>query len=103
MSIHYVQSMCTADTELPVWDVTGDFTEMWGISAESLRKNRNLPGRTGGERMLKMTRQGLPWWFSDKEIWLPMQVTQIRSLVQEDPTRHWATTPVGHKYWTHVP
>ena len=28
---------------------------------------------------------GLPWWFSGKKICLPMQETQVQSLVQEDP------------------
>ena len=46
---------------------------------------------------------------------LPMQGTQVRALVQEDPTCHGATKPVrhnswacalepvSHNYWTHVP
>ena len=31
---------------------------------------------------------------------LPMQVTGIRSLVQEDPTCRGATKPTGHNYWS---
>ena len=30
---------------------------------------------------------------------LPMQGTQVRSLVQEDPTCCGATKPVHHNYW----
>ena len=30
---------------------------------------------------------------------LPMQGTQVRSLVREDPTCHGATKPVHHNYW----
>ena len=30
---------------------------------------------------------------------LPMQETQVRALVQEDPTCHRATKPVRHNYW----
>ena len=36
-------------------------------------------------------------------ICLPMQGTQVPSLVQEDPTCHVATKPVNHNYWTWVP
>ena len=32
-------------------------------------------------------------------ICLPMQGTQVQSLVQEDPTCHRATKPVHHNYW----
>ena len=32
-------------------------------------------------------------------ICLPMQVTQVRVLVWEDPTCHRATRPVSHNYW----
>ena len=31
-----------------------------------------------------------------------MQGTGVQSLVQEDPTCHKPTKPVGHNYWTHV-
>ena len=30
---------------------------------------------------------------------LPMQGTQVQSLVREDPTRHGATKPMRHNYW----
>ena len=36
-------------------------------------------------------------------ICLPMQGTQVWSLVREDPTCHGATNPVRHNYWTCVP
>ena len=42
---------------------------------------------------------GLPWWLSGKRIHLPMQETQVRSLVQEDPTCCGATKPVHHDCW----
>ena len=34
---------------------------------------------------------------------LPMQGTQVRALVQEDPTCHGATKPVGHTTEAHMP
>ena len=36
-------------------------------------------------------------------ICLPIQGTQVRALVQEDPTCHGATKQVCHNYWAHVP
>ena len=36
------------------------------------------------------------WW----RICLPMQETQVRSLVREDPTRHRAAKPMHCNYWT---
>ena len=32
-------------------------------------------------------------------IYLPMQGTRVRALVQEDPTCHGASKPVRHNYW----
>ena len=32
-----------------------------------------------------------------------MQGTQVRALVQEDPSCRGATKPVSHNYWAHVP
>ena len=40
------------------------------------------------------TYQQFPWL----RIYLPMQGTQVRSLVQEDPTCHGATKPISHNY-----
>ena len=37
------------------------------------------------------------------KIHLPTQETQVRALVQEDPTCRGATKPVHHNYWAHVP
>ena len=42
---------------------------------------------------------GLPWWCSGLRLHLPMQGTQIWSLVSEDPTCCGATKPVHHNYW----
>ena len=39
---------------------------------------------------------GLSWWLRGKESTLQMQETQVRSLIQEDPTCHGATKPVHH-------
>ena len=39
-------------------------------------------------------------WF---RIRLPMQGTQVQSLVREDPTCRGATRPVRHNYWARVP
>ena len=33
-----------------------------------------------------------------KKICLPMQRTQVRALVREDPTCHRSTKPMGHNY-----
>ena len=30
---------------------------------------------------------GLPWWLSGKKICLPMQETQVQSLIQEEPLK----------------
>ena len=35
-------------------------------------------------------------------ICLPIQGTQVRALVREDPTCRGATNPVCHNYWAHV-
>ena len=51
-----------------------------------------LPGRNKKER-------GLPWW-SSGWVRLPMQGTQVRSLVWEDCTCYGATKSVHHNYWT---
>ena len=34
---------------------------------------------------------------------LPMQGTQVRALVREDPTCRGATKPVRHNYWAREP
>ena len=47
-----------------------------------------------------------PWGFPGGEglrIRLPMQGTQVRSLVWEDPTCRGATKPASHNYWACVP
>ena len=36
-------------------------------------------------------------------ICLPMQGTQVRALVREDPTCHGATKPMRHNYWPREP
>ena len=36
-------------------------------------------------------------------IHLPMQGTQVRALVREDPTCREATKPASHNYWASVP
>ena len=41
MSIHYVQSMCTAGKEWTVWDITEDFTEIWGTSPVSEEEQKH--------------------------------------------------------------
>ena len=35
-------------------------------------------------------------------IHLPMQGTWVPSLIQEDPTHHWAAKPMRHNYWACV-
>ena len=35
------------------------------------------------------------WW----RVGLPMQETQVRSVIWKDPTCCWAAKPVGHNYW----
>ena len=40
------------------------------------------------------------WWI---RLHLPMQGTQVPSLVREDPTCLGATQPVCHSYWAHEP
>ena len=55
----------------------------------------DLPFRNG--------ESGLPWWFSGKASWLPIQGTWIWSLVQKDPTCCRATKPTAHNCWAQVP
>ena len=45
----------------------------------------------------------LPWWLSGKRIRLPMQETQVQSLVWEDPTCQGATGPARHTYGAREP
>ena len=40
----------------------------------------------------------LCWWLSGKKICLPVQETQVRSLVQEESTYRGATKPVHRNY-----
>ena len=45
----------------------------------------------------------LPLWLGGKEICLPVQVTQVRSLIWEDPTSCGAAKLVCHSYWASAP
>ena len=45
---------------------------------------------------------GLPWCLSGKRIRLPVQETQVRSLVREDPPCRRAAKPTYHNYWACV-
>ena len=47
------------------------------------------------ENAIIIFQDGLPWWL---KIRLPMQGTQVRSLVWEDHTCLGATKPVRHNY-----
>ena len=46
--------------------------------------------------MVKKITPGFPWWL---RVHLPVQGTQVQSLVQEDSTGHRAAKPVRHSYW----
>ena len=45
---------------------------------------------------------GLPWWLHSKGSGLPMQETQVQSLVWEDSTCCRATNTMHHNYWACV-
>ena len=47
--------------------------------------------------------QGLPWCLSGKESTPPIQETQVRTLIWEDPTCWGTTEPVSHNYWACEP
>ena len=49
-------------------------------------------------RKLLRIELGLPWWLSGKRMHLPIQKTQLQSLVQEDPTWCRTTKPMYHNY-----
>ena len=40
----------------------------------------------------------LPWWLSGKELCLPAQETEVRSLDRADPMCHGTAKPEGHNY-----
>ena len=42
---------------------------------------------------------GFPGGSGVKKICLPMQESQVQSLVWEDPKSHGSTNPMGHNYW----
>ena len=50
------------------------------------------------EKQVKTPRRGTSLVAQWLRICLPMQGTQVRSLVQEDPTCHGATKPASHSY-----
>ena len=58
-----------------------------------------LPSRGGKTFTFKISMSGTPLVAQWLGICLPMQGTQVRSLVWEDPTCCGATEPVRHNYW----
>ena len=56
------------------------------------------PGNTLREMRVKMAWRGASLVAQWLRIRLPMQGTQVRSLVREDPTCHGATKPVHHNH-----
>ena len=54
---------------------------------------------TLGRSSVKPIGIGLPWWLSGKEFCLPMQETQVWSLIWEDPTCCRAPKPRHNNYW----
>ena len=48
-------------------------------------------------RVDQKTRPGLPWWLSGKES-APMEGTQVRFWVREDPACHRTNQPVLYNY-----
>ena len=64
---------------------------IWKCKRPRINQN-NLEKETGTSLVV--------WWL---RIRLPMQGTQVRSLVWEDPTCHGATKPRHHNYWACEP
>ena len=62
------------------------------------RRQRNFTQHVSKEIQLRASL--VAQWL---RICLPMQVTQVRALVWEDPTCRGATGPVSHNYWAREP
>ena len=59
--------------------------------------------KTNQKKSFKKTRKrGTSLVAQWMRICLPMQGTQVQSLIQEDSTSHRATKPVSHNYWARV-
>ena len=64
----------------------------WRERDKDYKYKERISGEKKGGRRTSLVVQWL-------RIHLPMQVTQVWSLVWEDPTCHRATKPVHHNYW----
>ena len=65
--------------------------ENWGT--ESLTYPSEMQNRDVYQKLIAQEEVGFPGGF------LPMQETQVRSLIWEDPTCHGPTKPVHHNFW----
>ena len=91
-------SVCGGPSLLDVNNV-----ESWEKIFANKATNRRLISKIYKRFMkLDINKTGLPWWLHGQRIHLPMQKTQVRSLVQEDPTCCRATKPVRHNYWAYA-
>jgi len=72
----------------------------WEFSREQIRQKYLLPEIVQQRQTInKINKWGLPWWLNGKRIHLPMQKTQVWSLILEDPACSGATKTVSHNYW----
>ena len=95
-----------------VWGVCSRFVSA-GCSFQSPAP-RVFLGDKMAQKQTQNLQCGLPWW-SSGWVHLPMQESQVRSLIQEDPTCLRAAKPVyhncwacalasgSHSYWAHMP
>ena len=92
-------SVCGGPSLLDVNNV-----ESWEKIFANKATNRRLISKIYKRFMkLDINKTGLPWWLHGQRIHLPMQKTQVRSLVWEHSTCCRATKPMGHNYWARAP
>ena len=73
------------------WSCRGrGYSYSWGLLSTLMNEDLNLSWRTS------LVAQWL-------RIRLPVQGTRVRALGREDSTCRWATKPVHHNYWAHMP
>ena len=77
--------------------------ESWEKIFANRATNRRLISKIY-KQLLKVSinTTGLPWWLHGQRSHWPMQETQVRSPVREDPTCQRASKPVHHNCWAYA-
>ena len=95
---NFAQSAETVcDTELS-WLFFVVITLLWAVKGQ-----RHFDASTGMRKEIRNPHPGTSLVVQWSRICLPMQPTQVWSLVREDPTYPRATKPVHHSYSAHTP